>query len=339
MRVHLKGVHRVKKPLANGTVRTHYYAWRGGPRIDATPGTSAFIEAYAAAQRRRTPAASDTVAALVAEFRASSDFTSRSDSTKRAYSAYLTAIEAEFGDMPIDALADPAARGEFKTWRDTMSATPRKADYAWTTLARVFSVAKDRGRIAVNPCEKGGRLYTPDRTENLWSDADIATFNAHASAPLRLALTLALWTGQRQGDLLRLRWSDYDGNTIRLKQGKTGAHVAVRVTAALRTALDLTERRAAVILTTRAGKIWTSDGFRASWSKACERAGIKGITFHDLRGSAVTRLSLAGATPQEIAGVTGHSLADVAAILDRHYLGARAALGEQAIRRLENAPQ
>jgi hypothetical protein len=55
---------------------------------------------------------------------------------------------------PSRPLSDPAVRGEFKSWRDTMMSTPRKADYAWTTLARVLSVAKDRGRIPVNPCER-----------------------------------------------------------------------------------------------------------------------------------------------------------------------------------------
>lgn len=45
------------------------------------------------------------------------------------------------------------------------------------------------------------------------------------------------------------------------------------------------------------------------------------LTFHDLRGSAVVRLALSGATVPEIATFTGHSLKDVEAILDRHYLG------------------
>ena len=48
--------------------------------------------------------------------------------------------------------------------------TPRKADYAWTTLARVLSVAKDRGRIPVNPCERGGRLYEADRKDKVWGE-------------------------------------------------------------------------------------------------------------------------------------------------------------------------
>src|SRR5438477_4678225 len=32
----------------------------------------------------------------------------------------------------------------------------RQADYAWTVLALILAWGKDRGRITVNPCEKGG---------------------------------------------------------------------------------------------------------------------------------------------------------------------------------------
>ena len=90
-----------------------------------------------------------------------------------------------------------------------------------------------------------------------------------------------------------------------------------------------------IILTTADGKPWTPDGFRASWRKATARAGIVGVTFNDLRGTAVTRLALTGATEAEIATVTGHSLRDVRSILDAHYLQRDPALGESAIRKLE----
>jgi hypothetical protein len=96
------------------------------------------------------------------------------------------------------------ARGKFKSWRDTMADRPRTADYAWTVLARVLSVAKDRGLIAVNVCERGGRLYETNRTEIVWTAEHISKFCAVASEPLQFALLLALWTGQRQGDLVRL---------------------------------------------------------------------------------------------------------------------------------------
>jgi len=79
----------------------------------------------------------------------------------------------------------------------------------------------------------------------------------------------------------------------------------------------------------------TSDGFRASWRKACQKAGIVGVTFNDLRGTAVTRLAIAGCTEAEIATITGHSLREVRSILDSNYLHRDPALAESAIRKLE----
>jgi integrase len=261
--------------------------------------------------------------------------TRRAPSTRRAYLAYIKLIENEFGDLPIAALADRRVRGEFKSWRDRFANTPRKADFAWTVLARILSFAKDRGIISVNPCDKGGRLYVADRRDKIWTEDSIAALLSIASDDIRAALMLALWTGQRQGDLLRLPWSAYDDGQIRLQQSKTGRRIAMPAAAPLKAVLDAAERKGPFILTNSLGKPWTSDGFRTSWSKACDRAGVTGLTFHDLRGTAVVRLAIAGAIVPEIATFTGHSLRDVEAILDAHYLGRDIQLAEAAVLKLE----
>lgn len=345
MRVNLKGLYSVPMTLADGTRKTYYYAWRKGPRIKALPNTPDFIAQYTKAHQERIKPRAGIVFTLIAEFRQSSDFPTNAD-TARAYRSYLKMIEEEFGEMPIAALKDPECRGEFKKWRDGMSATPRKADYAWTVLARVFSVAKDRGRIPVNPCERGGRLYESDRREKIWKADDIRAFFKAASKQLCDALMLALWTGQRQGALLGLTWSAYDGSRISLrvkrKGKKAGGYksITVPVGAPLKAMLDdMKQDRAAAttILTSTRGVPWTSDGFRSSWEKAFERAKLGDLHFHDLRGTAVTRLALAGCTVPEIASITGHSLKDVERILDVHYLGGRIELAEAAIVKLNAA--
>jgi integrase len=334
VRVELKGIHRVSRRLAKGK-RVHYYAWRGGPKITAEPGTPEFVEQYNEAHRSRRKPDRSTFSTLIAEFKASGEYAGLSKPTKKDYSRYFKLIESDFGDLPIVALSEPAMRGEFKAWRDRMADTPRKADYAWTTLARILSVAKDRGRISVNPCERGGRLYDANRADKIWSEAEIIQILKSASAELQLALMLALWTGQRQGDLIGLTWSAYDGTHIRLTQSKSNKPLVVRVGFPLKALLDRTKRRSTHVLTNSRGVPWTSDGFRTSWGKLCDRVGIKDLTFHDLRGSTVTRLALEGSPPQEIASVTGHSLSDVCDILEKHYLGERAGLAEMAIKRLE----
>jgi len=334
--VRLKGIHVVKAKLAGGQPVTYHYAWRGGPRLHAEPGTPEFIAEFAAAAAtRKAPRDDGTVGALVSQYKASSDFTGRRDRTRKDYLRYLGMIEAKFGDMPIEALSDPRVRGDFKEWRDSMAATPRKADLAWSVLARVFSVAKDRGKIAANPCERGGRLYAVDRTDAIWTDHQIEIALAGFPERLRWVLVLAIWTGQRQGDILRLPWSAYDGAAISLRQSKTGRRVRIPVGQPLREMLAAIKKRGPIILTSSDDKPWTSDGFRSSWGRAIEAAGITGVRFNDLRGSAVTRLAEAGCTVPEIAAITGHSLATVEGVLDRHYLSRSNALGESAMRKLE----
>jgi integrase len=272
---------------------------------------------------------------LIAEFRSSAEFLGLAASTRKDYARYLGLVEQEFGDMPLGALSDPRARGDFMTWRDTMVNTPRKADFAYTVLARVFSFAKNRGRIATNPCERGGRLYSADRVDALWTEELTGRALSGLPPELRWAFVLALWTGQRQGDLLRLPWSTYDGEQIRLQQSKTGRRLVIPASAPLKAELDAIPRVSTIILTNTEGKPWTSDGFRSSWRKAIARLGITGLTFHDLRGSAVTRFAEAGATESEIAAITGHSHKDVGTMFDRHYLSRTNTLAGNAMRRLE----
>jgi integrase len=341
MRVRLKGINSITKTLADGTRRTYWYAWKGGPPLRGDPGSPEFIASYNEAAARKVIPPRGMLLSLLQAYQASEEFTGLAVSTRRSYVALITRIEKTFGDFPIAALTDRRTRGIFKEWRDRIAVDSgrRQADYAWTVLARVLSWGLDRGIIAANPCERGGRLYRGSRAEKIWTHADEAAFLERAPVHLHLPLLLALWTGQRQGDLLRLPWSSYDGKHIRLRQSKGGKPVIILVGAPLKTALDAALKRSPIMLTNSDGKPWTSDGFRASWRKACAAAGVRGVTFHDLRGTAVTRLALVGATEAEIANITGHSLRDVHAILDMHYLARDPALGDNAIGKLERGTE
>ena len=344
MRVHLKGIAKVNKTLADGTRRTYFYAWRGGPLLRGRDGkpiqdrSDPYLPvAYADAQRERSEAPAGMLSTLIAEFKRSSEFTTKAPKTRKAYERYLLAIDKRFGKMPLAVVQDKRTRGDFKEWRDSFADKPRTADYIWQTLARVLSVAKDNGRISVNVCERGGRVYKADRAEIIWQAEQIAAMRAAASPPLHLALILALWTGQREGDLLRLPWSAYDGQFITLRQRKTGARVKIPVGGPLRISLEeaAKNKTTVTILANTRGRSWTEDGFRTSWGKAAAKAGITDLRFHDLRGTAVTRLAKAGCTVPEIASITGHSPRDAEAILQAHYLGGRFELAELAVRKME----
>lgn len=346
MRIRLKGINPVRKRLADGTIKTYWYAWKGGPPLRGENGTPEFIASYNEACARKVPTITGSLQSLIDYFQTTTEFTKDiSERTRSDYKKLIKVIEQKFGDFPIAALSDARTRGVFKEWRDDLALRSlRQADYAWVVLARILSVGVDRGKIKDNPCAKGGRLYASSRIDNIWTLEQERKFLLSAPAHLHLPVLLALWTGQRQGDLLRLPWSAYDGTHIRLRPSKTitkrrprGVTVVIPVGAPLKAALDAAAKKKSspLILTTLDGTAWQS--FSSYFGKVRRRAGVEGVTFNDLRGTAVTRLALQGCTEAEIASITGHSLRDVRSILDQHYLHRDPALAESAIRKLEAA--
>jgi integrase len=97
----------------------------------------------------------------------------------------------------------------------------------------VFAHAVDKGRIARNPLKKFQRIYSADRSEIIWTKADITRFMKDATIELQRAMILVIHTRQSYGDLIRLRWSDYDGAALRLKQNMTSKRVTIPCTGAL----------------------------------------------------------------------------------------------------------
>jgi hypothetical protein len=124
MRKELPGIASATKRLADGTLRKYYYAWRGGPLLKAQDGTPLspenprFFVAYTDAHRARKTPPHGSMFNLVTLFRSSTEFNSLSARSQKSYGQYLRMIEAEFGDMPIEVVEHPKARGEFKAWRD-----------------------------------------------------------------------------------------------------------------------------------------------------------------------------------------------------------------------------
>jgi integrase len=334
--VRLKGINTVRKRLVDGTVRVHHYHRATGTKLVGQPGSAEFLASLAAAAKLLTLRDSGTLAGLIRDYQASADFLNLAETTKQVARWIFKNIEREYGDMPIAAVEDrKRARAEFLKWRDKMAIkAPRGADNTLVHLARVLSWALDRGLIDLNPLQGFRRAYKADRSEKIWLPKQIARFLAVAGPELRYSLVLALHTGQRQGDLIRLPWSSYDGAAITLRQGKSGRRVYIPCTKALREMLDSMQRRGPLVLTTKKGRAWKKRHFHDQWFEVSKKAEISDLHFHDLRGTAITMLSEAGCTVQEIASITGHSLANVSSILDK-YLARTKTLARNAIAKLE----
>ena len=211
---------------------------------------------------------------------------------------------------------------------------PRTANYMLAVLRRVLAVAVEREWRSDNPALAVKLLPYRREPHRRWTDAEIAAFTSPAvAADLRLAIMLALYTGQRQGDALRLLWSAYQGGAVRLRQSKTGVELVIPVHAALRAELDAAPRTAAVICATTDGRAWGVDHFRHRFAATRAALGLSPtLTFHGLRASAASRLAEAGCSTEEIKAITGHLTDSMAAHYSR---GARQEkLARSAMRRL-----
>ncbi len=346
MLLRLKHVKPVKRRLASGELATYYYHRVTGKRILGEPGSETFLKNYSFAGRLEASADPNSIAGLILEFRASGKFDGLRDRTKADYEKHLDAIKTKFGAWEVEAFEDHRVRKDIMEWREKLAKKSRKqADYAMAVLRLLLQWAYDQGKLAINHATRTGKLYTPDRSDKIWGKAEIEALLKKAGEPVKAAFLLALDTGQRQGDLLALLWSAYDGKAITLRQSKGRRKVYLPCTAELRAVLSrlkaAREQRekskkpvAATILTGQRGRPWTGSGFRTMFDRAKADAGIDGLTFHDLRGTFVTRASERGATPQEIATITGHSVKEVERILDA-YLARTPELARKAMRKYE----
>lgn len=335
----IAGVKQVRKRLADGTVKLFYYHRATMQRLPDDPASAAFATALTRLDREAETQAligERNLFSLIRQYCNAPDWKDLAASTRAIEAFNLKAIEDEFGDMPLAAIEERGARSEFLAWRDAMAdATPRAADAKLARLARVLAFGVDRELLLVNPLATFKRVYKSDRAEIIWLPEHVRAFNAVASPALQVALVVALHTGQRRGDLLRLTWNNYDGRAISLTQSKTGAHVYIPCTTALKTTLDQLPRKAVQIITSTQGRPWTENGFSTAWERAFEKTRLReDLHFHDLRGTAVTMLAEAGCTTPEIATITGHSLVSVDKILGK-YLARTRTLAESAIAKLE----
>lgn len=334
VKVDLKGIAKVK---AKG--RTYYYAWRGGPRLRGKPGSLEFITSYnEAIEDRRTPD-KRRFRFVVADYKASAEYKKLAASTREQWGKWLDRIGEYFGELRIAQFDRPEKiRPVIRRWRNQWVDTPRTADYALQVLSRVLAHAVDPlGKIAGNPCEGIKHLYSNDRSEIIWADADVEHIKKTCSDEIALAVDLAGHTGLRLSDLLRLSWSHVGDDAIVLTTGKSRhrREAIIPLYSALRDVLARIPKRATTILTNSRRRPWTADGFGSSFNKAKLDAGMseRDLHFNDLRGTAATKFYIAGFSMREIAETLAWEEESVEKII-RRYVG-RAAAIRARIKKLE----
>lgn len=255
---------------------------------------------------RPAPPSIGTFAALIAAYKAAPAYQNLAEQTRKLYDHHLAIIADIWGERQVRGVR-PA---HVLALQEAFAATPRKADHLVSMLSTIIGWGVPREFAGTNPCREikkisGGDGWLP------WQQEDIDYARANLRADLWWAAALALYTGQRQSDVLAMSWDRVASGEVSVKQEKTGKFLRIPLHRDLRAVLADVPRTSVRILTNSRGLPWAS-GFKAAWQDAMNAAAFAGfrerrLVFHGLRKSAVVMLLEAGCTDAEVAAITGQS--------------------------------
>lgn len=280
------GVRIERRRLADGTVKEYYYERK----------------AKAHPQGR-------TVASVIAEWQHSVDWDALRPSTIRNYTTYID----PFFDAMKHVVVKAVQRRQLMAIRDDIARERGHGAAAGFCQAVVafFAWAIDRGIVDYSPATKLRKNLRRGEWP-AWTEEQAANAARVLPEPYRRVVVLACNTGQRCGDLCAMRWSDYDGECIRVRQQKQRDNgrdtLQIPVTPELRAELDVWRRSATTltILAAPNGQPWRAVYLSQQLPLELVKVDLPGLNTHGLRKLAATRLAQAGCSPHEIAAITGH---------------------------------
>lgn len=293
-----------------------------------------------------------TLSALIARYRAER-VPQLGVTTRETYGSALKRLEAWGGDTAVVAIT----RRNVRDLRDAMVGGKVGAHAAHTALKvgrALFAWGAEQGLVETNPFEAFG-LAAPAPRHQIWEDEDLLAFDEAAMAEgfpsMAFAVELAAWTGQREGDLIRLTERQYREVTLRdaadraalaggdgrvmgveLVQAKTQRPIAVPIADWMRGATEaaIAVNRArgvgtvTLLVNDASGLPWLKRHFIRIFTRVKERAvadghaGLDGLQFRDLRRTCIVRLGRLGLNDAQISAISGHKLETTKRILETY---------------------
>jgi integrase len=180
-----------------------------------------------------------------------------------------------------------------------------KANKCWKHLEGEIRLLKERKNI--------GRALTPEEETRLLAEC------AKADSACYGATVLALNTTMCKDEIRNLRWGQIDlfEGVLTVGKGKTDARTGRVIplnASAVRALADwgsgFPDRQPGHYVfpwceSRQVEPLQSTKGWRTAWRNACKRAGLK-LRFHDLRHTAITKLSESQASDQTIMSIAGH---------------------------------
>jgi integrase len=264
--------------------------------------------AYQAAFGARAPAVDatkvGTFAGLIADYCRSAAFVNLKPSSQKLYRLVLDRIAERHGHR----LVRDARRGDArKIVEEIGAAKPAMANITRAVLRLLMQYAVDAELRLDNPVA-GLKAYRTG-TRHTWTDDELSQFEERwpLGTRERLAFALLLYTGQRAGDIVKMRRSDLSKGLIRVIQEKTGAELSIPLHPALIAAIKAAPAKGVTLIGDANGRPIKRATLTLLMKKAAESARLPTRCVpHGLRKAIMRRLAESGSSAKEIASISGH---------------------------------
>lgn len=281
-------------------------------RIHSAPGTAEFAAEYALLMRGKPPAPKRTIKGLIQRYQQSDRWPALAKNTRKSYARHFAYLEETAGHI------DPATlrTSHIYEMRDALRDKPTDASRKIGVLSTLLGFGVRIGWLDRNPAQGVEKLKGLKPPREPWPADKITDFREEAAPLPRLIFEMLLGTGQRIGDVLKMRWSEIEDGGIWVRQEKTGAGIFIPFTDDLSRAIEAAPRLGETIIAQPNGK---PVSYGLAHKVIMEvRVKIDALAWdnHCLRHSAAAEiLSLPGMTVEHVMAITGHSSRDMA----QHY--------------------
>lgn len=216
-------------------------------------------------------------------------FPTKAPQTRRGNEKELANLLKVFAHMPIDAIAPIHIR----EYLDVRGQTAKvRANREKALFSHLFNKAREWGYTALqNPCQGVKGFKETGRSRYITHD-EFDKVKAVAHPTVQDAMELALLTGQRPADVLKLKRSDIQDGALWIIQNKTGARLGIEVTGELAAVIARIEARPSkaigvYVIQNENGQPLTRDALRSRFDKARTLAGVD-FQFRDIRAKSAT---------------------------------------------------
>jgi integrase len=294
----------------HGSVRRYFRKPGCKPvALPGVPGSAEFMAAYQRALGEPVLAGASrqdegSVGALICDYLKSPAFTDLAASSKTLYRTILD----RFGGLHGHRVVHDMPRAKVAAYVYGIGADhPAMANVTKAVLRKLLAHAVRAGYRNDNPVAeidryKGGTRHT-------WTDAELAAYER--KWPLgtreRLAYALLLYTGQRGGDVVKMRRADVSGGAIAVVQQKTGTALSIPIHPELAAALKAGPSNGLTLIGDRHGRPIARNTLTLLMRKAAQKAGLPPECLpHGLRKAQMRWLAEGGASAKQIASISGH---------------------------------